>query len=170
MIYMAEKYQLEYLDIVDINDDVIGKASKDDVYQKLLRHRIAHVLIFKQDGEMVLQKRSGKVSFCPNHWSTAVGGHVQTGESYEEAALREYQEELGTRSILEFVGKDYYVAPNKPEKFLATFKTTFNGPFNPDPEAVSEIGAFDIGQIKRMVEDGVKFHPELIFILEKYYF
>ncbi len=162
--------QVEYLDIVDINDNVIGIASKDDIYHKLLCHRIAHVLIFNQEGEMVLQKRGAKVSFCPNHWSTAVGGHVQSGESYEEAALREYQEELGAKSDLELVGKDYYAIPNRPAKFLATFRTHFDGHFNPDSEAVSAVCAFAVEEIKRMVDVGEKFHPELLFLLRKYFF
>lgn len=160
---------MEFLDIVDKDDIVIGKASKADAYKKSLCHRIAHVLIFNDEGKMVLQKRSSQVSFCPGHWSTAVGGHVQAGETYEAAALREYQEELGTTSKLELVGKDFYDAPNVPDKFLTTFKTQFNGPFNPDPKVVSEVGAFDIAEIKRMIANGEKFHPELLFILKKYY-
>ncbi len=160
---------MEFLDIVDKDDNVIGKAAKDDIYKKMLCHRIAHVLIFDDKGKMILQKRSDKVSFCPDHWSTAVGGHVQTGETYQEAALREYQEELGVKSDLEFIGKDFYDVPNVPKKFLATFKTQFNGVFNPDPEAVSAVEAFDIEGIRKMIESGEKFHPELIFILNKYY-
>ena len=160
---------MEFLDIVDRNDNVISKASKDDAYKKSLCHRIAHVLIFNDDGKMVLQMRSSKVSFCPDHWSTAVGGHVQTSETYKQAALREYQEELGTNSDLEFVGKDFYDVPNVPDKFLATFKTKCNGPFDPDPEVVSKVDAFSLEEIKRMIKSGEKFHAELLFILKKYY-
>ncbi|MDD4995559.1 MAG: NUDIX domain-containing protein [Patescibacteria group bacterium] len=160
---------MEFLDIVDQNDNVIGTASRNEVYEKSLCHRIAHVLIFNEEGKIVLQKRSDKVCFCPGHWSTAVGGHVQTGETYEQAALREYQEELGAKSILEFVGKDLYNVPHTPNKFLTTFRTQFNGPFDPDAEEVSEVGMFDIQEIQTMLERGEKFHPELIFILKKYY-
>jgi len=160
---------MEYLDIVDENDQVIGQASKDDIYRQSLRHRIVHVLIFIDDGKMVLQKRSNQVSFCPNHWSTAVGGHVQAGENYEKAAIREYQEELGTNSNLELIGKAAYSASDSPNKFLTIFKTQFNGPFKPDPTVVSEIGMFDMVKIKNMINNGDKFHPELIFILKKYY-
>jgi len=161
---------MEFLDIVDKNDQIVGKASKDAVYKKMLCHRISHVLIFNDEDKMILQKRGSNVSFCPNHWSTAVGGHVQAGETYEEAALREYQEELGAKSALEFIGKDFYNVPDIPNKFLAAFKTKFNGPFNPDLDVVSEVGAFDMEDIKKMIKNGEKFHPELIFILEKYCF
>ncbi|MCA9460196.1 MAG: NUDIX domain-containing protein, partial [Nanoarchaeota archaeon] len=83
---------MELLDIVNRKDEVIGVASKEDVYKKSLTHRIVHILIFNDKNELALQLRSKKVSFCPSHWSTSVGGHVQSGESYEGAALREYQE------------------------------------------------------------------------------
>jgi isopentenyldiphosphate isomerase len=161
---------MEFLNIVDENDNVIGRASKDDIYKKSLCHRISHVLIFNDKGGMILQKRSGKVSFCPNHWSTAVGGHVQAGETYEDGAIREYKEELGVESKLEFVGKHFYKAPNTPNKFLAIFKTQFNGQFQPDYEVISKVGAFTIEEIKRMINNGEKIHPELLFILNKYYF
>ena len=161
---------MEFLDVVDKNDKVIGKASKDEIYAKSLTHRIVHILIFNNKGEMALQLRSLKVSFCPDHWSTAVGGHVQSGETNEDTALREYQEELGTRSKLEFFSKDFYEVKGRPNKFLITFKTTFNGPFKPDPEVVSKVGFFSIDGIKNMVNNGEKFHPELLFLLKKYFF
>jgi len=160
---------MEFLDIVNENDEIIGVASKEDIYKKLLCHRIVHVLIFNNEGKMFLQKRSTTVSFCPDFWSTAVGGHVDTGETYHEAALREYHEELGITSALDIVGKDFYTAPNSPDKFLTTFKTIFNGPFYLNPNEVSGIIAFDIADIKNMIKHGEKFHPELLFILNKYY-
>src|SRR3990167_3639738 len=50
-----------------------------------LSYRIVHILLFNEKGEMALQMRSSHKKFCPNHLSTAVGGHVQTGETYEQA-------------------------------------------------------------------------------------
>ena len=111
---------MEYLDIVNKNDKVIGKALKEQVYKKSLIHRIVHVLIFNNRGEMALQLRSKKVSFCPNHWSTTVGGHVQSGETYKIAAIREYKEELGTTSNIKIFSKDYYTKKGSPSKFLVT--------------------------------------------------
>ncbi|MDH4330897.1 MAG: NUDIX domain-containing protein [Candidatus Moranbacteria bacterium] len=160
---------MEILDIVNKNDEVIGAASRDEVYQKSLCHRIVHVLIFNDKNEMALQLRSGSVSFCPNHWSTAVGGHVQSKESYEDAALREYEEELGITSKIEKFSKDYYEAEGSPDKFIVAFKAIFDGSFYPDPKSVERVDFFDIEKIKEMIESGEKFHPELLFLLRKYY-
>jgi isopentenyldiphosphate isomerase len=161
---------MEILDIVDDNDKVIGKSSRQEVYADSLRHRIVHVLIFNDKGEMALQLRSNKCSFCPYHWSTTVGGHVQAGESYEEAALREYEEELGTKSKIEFFSKDDYQGTGTPKKFVVSFKAKFNGQFNHDPEAVERVEFFSINKIKQMIDKGEKFHPELLFLLKKYFF
>ena len=158
------------MDIVNPQDDVIGKTSRQEIYAKSLIHRIVHILIFNDKNEMALQKRSSNVTFCPNHWSTAVGGHVRAGESYEEAALREYEEELGTKSKLEYFSKDYYSGEGTPDKFLVTFKTTFNGPFHLDKVDVEKICFFKLDKIKEMINNGEKFHPELLFLLKKYFF
>jgi len=160
----------EFLDVVDRSDNVIGRASKEEVYRRALCHRIVHVLIFNDKGEMALQLRSPNISFCPGHWSTAVGGHVQSGETSEQAALREYKEELGAISKLAFFSKDFYHAPGTPDKFLITFKTRFNGPFKPDPDAVTMVEFFTLEDIKKMLEKGEKFHPELLFLLRKHFF
>ena len=81
---------MEFLDVVNENDEVVGKASKKEIYEKSLTHRIVHVFVFNDKGEMVLQVRSKDSPFCPLYWDTAASGHVQSGESYEEAAFKEF--------------------------------------------------------------------------------
>ena len=158
---------MEFLDVVDQNDNVIGKTSREDIYKKHLRHRIVHILIFNKKGEMALQLRA-KVSFCPYHWSTAVGGHVQSGETCEEAALREYEEELGVKSKIEFFSKDPYRLEGI-EKILITFKTIYDGPFKINPSAVEKIEFFDMKTVQEMIDRREKFHPELLFLLRKHF-
>ena len=125
---------MEFLDIVDENDNVIGKASKEEIYRKLLLHRIVHIFIFNNKGEMALQLRSKDKSFCPGYWSTVEGGHVQSGETYEEAVLREFKEELGTKTEIIFAYKDLYNDSMGLQKFLVTFKSVSNGPFKVNPK------------------------------------
>jgi len=160
---------MEFLDIVDTQDNVVGKASREQVYREKLSHRIVHVLIFNEEGNMALQLRSSKVSFCPNHWSTTVGGHVLAGENYDQAAKREYAEELGAESNLAVFAKEYYEVPGAPKKFLVIYKTKYDGPFNPDPNEVEKVDFFSFEEIQKMIEKGEKFHPERLFLLKKYF-
>ena len=159
---------MEMMDIVNENDQVLGSTSREEIYAKQHYHRIAHVIIFNNKKEMALQLRSKTISFCPGHWTTAVGGHVQAGETYEDAALREYKEELGTTSKLKFIAKDYYAPPER-KKFLGIFETTYNGPFKLEKGKVDKVEYFSLKKIQEMLDSGEKFHPELTFILKKHY-
>ena len=162
---------MELLSIVNNQDEVIGEATRPDVYANKHRHRIVHVLVFNDQNQMLLQKRSPNLGYCPNHWSTAVGGHVGHGETYEEAAKRECVEEIGVLLPLTFFAKDAYQSTStNHDKFLTTFRATFNGPFNPDPAEVSAVDFFSIEEIRAMIARGEKFHPELLYLLNKYFF
>ena len=160
---------IELLDVVDRDDRVIGQVTRQEVYQKNLFHRVVHIFIIDDQGRIALQLRSKDVSWCPLHWSTSVGGHVQSGETYEQAALREYQEELGTTSALKQSGKCLYESPEPLHKFLGIFTTTCNGPFYPDPQAVERFSFFTLDEIRAMIASGEKFHPELLFLLKQYF-
>lgn len=160
---------MEVLDVVNDQDDVIGQASMTDVYARQLNHRIVHVLVFNSQGEMLLQKRSEKKAFCPGHWSTSIGGHVQSGETYEAAALREAKEELGIDVALTFLRKDYYRVSDCQTKFISTFHIVHDGPFVPDPEEVAGIVFLPVPTIQAMLAQNEPFHPELAHILSKVY-
>jgi len=41
---------MEFLDVVNGKDEVIDKASRNEVYEKSLKHRIVHVLLFNNEG------------------------------------------------------------------------------------------------------------------------
>lgn len=160
---------MEILDVVDEEDNVIGQMAHEDIDKKLLPHRIVHVLIFDGEGKMVLQKRSANKSFCPLHWSTAVGGHVQSGEDYEDAAMREFKEELGVDAPVEFMFKAKYDDPRGFFMLLSIFKAKFDGSFNVNPEEVECVKSFSIRDMLDMIERGEPFHPELKFLLKEYF-
>lgn len=163
---------MEFIDIVDNKDQVIGKATYADIYRQLLTHRIVHILIFNNKGEMAIQKRSKTKSFMPSAWSTAVGGHVRSGEKSEQAALREFREELGLEMPLMFFSKDPYedmVYEKGLRKFLTTFRCDYNGPFLLNHEEVESRDFFSLNEIKTMIKRGEKFHPELLFLLKVHY-
>lgn len=56
---------------------------------------IAQALLFDRDGKLLIYLRDDKPSIpFPNHWDL-IGGHVEAGETPEEALCREVREEIG---------------------------------------------------------------------------
>jgi len=54
--------------------------------------------VFVRDGSILLVKRSAHRNNYANAWSFP-GGHVEAGETFEEALIREVGEETGARPI-----------------------------------------------------------------------
>jgi isopentenyl-diphosphate Delta-isomerase len=85
----------EYLDVVNERDEVVDSLPREECVKRGLLHRAVVVFLFNSKGELYLQKRADDVVFYPGFWSASVTGHVSSGETYLEAAIREMKEELG---------------------------------------------------------------------------
>lgn len=159
---------MEILDIVNECDEIVGNAPIDDIYSNKHRHRIVHVLVFNDKGEIALQQRGLTESFMPGAWGTSAGGHVHTGESAEEGALRELREELGITASLTLLGKSTYTVPGLGiEKIISCYKATHNGPFTltEEGEVLKFYSPLTLSYMKR---DGVAFMPEALHVFERY--
>jgi isopentenyl-diphosphate delta-isomerase type 1 len=87
---------MEFVDIVDENDILTGEVMKKKLAHKEGKyHRTAHIWIINEKGEILLQKRSNLNRTHPNCWDISAVGHIRTGESVKEGALRELKEEIG---------------------------------------------------------------------------
>jgi isopentenyl-diphosphate delta-isomerase type 1 len=85
----------EYFDIVDARDEVLGRALRREVHARGLWHRAVHVFVTDGAGRIFLQKRSMRKDLSPGCWDASCTGHVDSGEAYDTAAVRELGEELG---------------------------------------------------------------------------
>jgi isopentenyldiphosphate isomerase len=85
----------ELFDIVDEHDRVTGQARREDVHAQKLWHRAIHVLVFNRAGQVFLQRRSMAKDIAPGRWDSSCSGHLDAGEDYDAAAVRELGEELG---------------------------------------------------------------------------
>jgi 8-oxo-dGTP pyrophosphatase MutT (NUDIX family) len=89
----------ELLDIVDEDDRVVGQARRGDAYERHLRHRCVFVLARDPDGRIFVHRRTAQKLVFPSRYDMFVGGVVGAGESYDDAALREAEEELGVSGL-----------------------------------------------------------------------
>lgn len=86
----------ELIDIVDINGNPTGQSElKSIIHQKGYYHNTAHIWFYTKNGEILLSQRSAKKSICPLMWDVSVAGHIDAGETPEQAAIRETKEEIG---------------------------------------------------------------------------
>lgn len=87
----------EIIPIVDENDNVIDRVEKDSFDKSTGRiYRTTSLFLFNLDGRILIQKRAETKQTSPGKWDLAsVAGHVNFGETYIEAIIRETKEEIG---------------------------------------------------------------------------
>ena len=87
----------EYFDEVDQNDQILKQISRTEAHKHNIMHRAVHIFIQNENDLLLLQRRSSNKDLDPLKWTTSCSGHVDAGESYIEAAVRECREELGIK-------------------------------------------------------------------------
>ncbi len=83
------------LDIINDRDEVIGQAERAEVHKKGLLFRMVYVSFTTPDERLILQRRSLLKKVNAGRLGMAVIGHVTSGETYLEAAVKEVHEETG---------------------------------------------------------------------------
>jgi isopentenyl-diphosphate delta-isomerase len=85
----------EYLDLVDENDNVVGKKKRSEVYaENLSNFRVVNAFIVNSKGEIWIPRRAANKRIFPLCLDMSMGGHVESGENYEDTLQRETEEEL----------------------------------------------------------------------------
>ncbi len=146
----------EIFPIVDEEGAVVGKATRGECHSgsKLL-HPVVHLHVFNSKGEIYLQRRPDWKDIQPGKWDTAVGGHIDYGETPEEALLREVREELGITDFTpEFVDK--YVFESKRERELVYVnQTTYDGEIHPSTDELDGGRFWTMQEIREAMGKGV---------------
>ena len=127
--------QEERFPIVDEDGHVVGVATRGECHSgsKLL-HPVVHLHVFNSRGEVYLQKRPEWKDIQPGKWDTSVGGHIDYGETPEQALIREVREELGITDFTpERVGK-YVFESCRERELVYVHRTIYDGPIKPSTE------------------------------------
>ncbi len=129
----------EIIDIVDENDRVVGRSPRGEAYARGLRHRCAFVLVRDAEGQIFVHRRTAAKQVFPSLYDMFVGGVVGAGESYDEAALREAEEELGVSGLPrpEHVLTFLYDGGAGRSWWSAVYEVRCDRPVRPQPEEVA---------------------------------
>ena len=146
----------EIFDIVDEEGIVIGSATRAECHgNPALLHCVAHVLVFRSDGRLILQQRSMAKDLYPGLWDTSVGGHFVPGEQPVQAACRELAEELGiARAPLRFLYR-YVWRTDIESELVFTYKAMYVGPLRPDPAEVAAVREWTAAEINASLGSGL---------------
>lgn len=146
----------ELVPLVDEQGNVIGKATRSECHGgSRWLHPVVHLHVFNGRGELYLQKRPEWKDIQPGKWDTAVGGHVDYGETIDEALHREVSEELG---INDFVAQSlgmYVFDSNRERELVYVHKTVYDGVVMPSETELDGGRFWTLQEINEAMGQGI---------------
>ena len=125
--------------IVDEDNQPVGAAPRRRMRAENLRHRATYIFVLDSEGRVLVQRRTDTKDLFPGYYDLAAGGVVAAGESYEECAAREAEEELGIRETPIVPRFDFHYADSNTRCFGRVFVCHHDGPFVLQAEEVASV-------------------------------
>lgn len=139
---MTEQEQdnvIEWVDIVDEQNQVIAQATRQEMRKKVLRHRACYIVVHDGMGKVLAQRRTKMKDFYPEWLDACAGGVVQSGEEVLVSARREAEEELGIADVPLAEHGTFYFESNDCCVWGTLFSCVSHGPFALQLEEVSDV-------------------------------
>ena len=149
----------EIFDVVNPLDEVTGQATRKEVHRRRLLHRSVHALVFGADGRVFLQKRSLLKDSSPGKWDASCSGHVDGGESYDVAVVRELFEEIGLVVTPESGLRRLFKVDACAEtgwEFVWVYRLRGEGPFTLHPAEIESGEWFTTAELTRAMAERPK--------------
>lgn len=145
----------ELFDVVDEQDRVVGQARRADVHAQKLRHRAVHVLCLDEAGRVFLQRRSMLKDSAPGKWCASCSGHLDAGEDYDAAAVRELAEEIGVN--VEAASLERWLrleaCRETGMEFLWVYRVRHEGPFTLHPAEIMDGAWYERAALDAAIRD-----------------
>jgi isopentenyldiphosphate isomerase len=146
----------EWFDVIDAQGRVLGRALREVCHgHPGFMHRAVHVVVTNAAGDLFLQKRSPRKDIQPGKWDTSVGGHLHSGESPHDGALRELREELGVATDQLAPAYEYIWRSAIETELITAFALRHEGPFTLDPHEISEGAFWKISDIEKSLSEDI---------------
>jgi isopentenyl-diphosphate delta-isomerase type 1 len=161
----------ELIDIVDKNDNLIGKDTRRNVHNLTNWHRGIHVLILNSKNEMLLPIRSKTKDKYPSTYDTSISEHVSSGETFDEAAQRGLKEELNiTNPKLKKLIK-FRMRFGKNDNMINTvYACQYDGKLTANKEEVASVSFLPLQKIKSLLKEKDTMFPPWTSEILKWYF
>lgn len=140
--------------VILVNDDdiPIGTAEKLAAHRAGQLHRAVSVMIWDEQGRLLLQRRQLGKYHSGGLWSNTCCGHPRPGESVQDAANRRLFEEMGFSTSLTLQGTfRYQVALDgglNENEIVHIFSGIYSGVVTPNPEECEDFAWKTIEDIR----------------------
>jgi isopentenyldiphosphate isomerase len=153
--------------VVDDDNKVVGAAPRHRVRSENLTHRATYILVLNPRGQLLVQKRTITKDVYPGYWDPCTGGVVLAGESYEQGAERELEEEMGIRGA-DLVALDDFLFQNGDCRVWGrAFRCLWDGPLRPQPEEVEFVEAMLPAEVLDRSQRE-PFTPDSLLVVRRY--
>ena len=156
---------MEMIEEIDWDGNTVAVRTKKEVKENVLVHKASLVIPRGKNGKFIFAKRGETMEPWPGTWCCGIGGKVSSGQSYEEAAVRESLEEAGVALDVKYVTSFKYDC-SKYKAIFQVFTTKDEVEVSslvPDPREVQHFAALSLDSVKEDVDkDPEKFAPTFV--------
>ncbi len=124
----------EFVVLVDQDDQKLGLMEKQQAHIAGLLHRAFSVFVFNSKGELMIQQRAASKYHSPTLWTNTCCSHPRDNETYEQAAHRRLEEEMGFDCELEYKFNFIYKAHLENDLIEHELDHVFIGTFDDEPK------------------------------------
>lgn len=161
----------EYLDLVDAQDQVIGKKLRSEIQaEKLQNFRVINAFIVNSKGELWIPRRTASKRIFPLAFDMSVGGHVESGESYDDTFKRETMEELNIdvdQVNYRLLGK--LTPEDGVSSYMQVYEITLDEAPNYNPDDFVEYFWLTPAEVLKRIDEGEKAKTDLPTLIKKFY-
>ncbi|USN92525.1 MAG: NUDIX domain-containing protein [Candidatus Nomurabacteria bacterium] len=162
----------EVLDLVDENDSVIDSISRKEVYRRGLKNfRVVHAFIINSEGKIWTPRRVSTKKLFPNGLDYSIAGHVSSGGTYEEALIKEAEEEVNLQLTPENFVEIAHLKPHLDHTacFQKLFEIKTNKTPSYNPEEFSGFEWLTPEEIVKRGDEGEIMKSDLSDIVRRFY-
>jgi isopentenyldiphosphate isomerase len=157
----------ELVDVVDDDDRIVGTVTRREMRARNLLHRCTYVLVLDPEGRIYVHRRTDTKDVYPGMYDMTAGGVCASGESYDEGAARELEEELGIDGVRPRFCFKLRFEGSGGRALGAVYDVVWGGPIRHQETEVAWGAFVPMQELSRMIERE-RFCPDGLAMFERW--